>query len=743
MKKFLIIISILASSTSIFGQRIKYEDDLHRILTLPMGGEIAELSIWLSKEPTNPSIFLQMALVYEERYKLGDPLKDYAYKIGNAKLALSAFERTEQFITEKDVRRNEESYYNFGVYDDRGKFDVPYDTIQNKIKASKAELREFIENAPAIYDQFTQSFSHYDQAHKIYADILGKYPTFKELYLLYNDEVSLKFDKLKNEYLTAIDHFEKYVIASDSFNIGYKQNMVIDQISVYRLDGLESEINFLKEEIQVWDYASWVDQTKEAISKEIGSLRTSLGTENLRINAAMESAIPNFIKDEFEPLKVSKEVLFNLRKYDLNSVIEPIFLYKENKYNLIFQSLQNERLDTSSTVDVERKLYLYGQVLNTVQKADSTLSDIVKRNTDLSYQKYTSFIDLHYQGMAGINTLAQTEAAFTKEKSHEAVTKIREKIYQELSADSVINTISYKGKKIPTSVAQSVENEMLTPELITTHRLNTFDGAKVLAGISLNEKEGKTQAFVCGITPDNKMGWYNEYLLPQDSSAGFDSHTRIAAIQFVPGGIAFVLNAADSAGINRINHLMIVNESGEVTLSKRLLFNQYPRTMTYSSQSSSLLVSFKGENFDDPISKDSEMLVCSYNGQGDLLWQYRMTFKGEIASVIEMDQSYLISGNYNEIKDGDGRMQRAGSNYSDSKAFLIKLSTEGELQTIKLIENDAPFFTNITYKVSDNCINLFGSKGAYTKSVDLDKDAQSAVHIILNSKLEILSSSLN
>ncbi|MFY0598208.1 MAG: hypothetical protein JXR03_00965 [Cyclobacteriaceae bacterium] len=742
MSKFVITLFIVLASIQVFGQRVKYEDDLHRILTLSPGGEIAELGLWLAKEPTNPSIFLQMALVYEKRYQQGDPLKDYAYKIGNAKLALVAFERTEQYITEKDVKKNKDAYYNFGIYDSKGKFYVPYDSVISKITRTKVEINEFVKYAPEIYQQFTQSFSNYDQAHKIYARILGEYPTFKDLYLLYNEEVDAEFEQLKSEYLTAVDHFEKYVAASDSFDIGYKQNLIVDEINTYRLDGPESEINFLNQEIQVWNYAKWVDDTRLKINDEIGALRTSLSAENIRIDTKIKDAIPDYVRDNFEPLKVSKEVLFNLRKYDLNSVVEPLFLYKQREHDLIYHKLQSESIDTSATVDVERKLYLYGQLINKVRLADSTLADVTRRNTDLSYEKYTSFIDTHYSGVSGINEFAGRKMKENAGSVQESVDKIRTYIYEKLSPDTVLSQVAYKKFNIPMQVQQPIENEFLTNELITTNLLNTFDGSSVLAGIYKNEKEGKTQAYVCGITAENEVAWYNDYLLIQDSSGGFDSDTRVAVIEFVPGGIAFVLNGSDSTGLNRINHLMIVDETGNITLSRHLLLSQYPRAMNYSSKDNSLIITYKGDEFSETIFKESELIIASYNILGDMLWQKRKGYKGDIVGLVETDEAYILTGNYSEMKDKDGRIQRAGTKNTDSKSFAMSISRSGEINDTKLIDYPTPFFTSINYKVSDDCINLFGSKGDYEKKITLDADDQDAFHLILNSDLEVLSNSL-
>ncbi len=741
MKKITFIIILAGIAISGGAQKLeKYEEALPKILTLPPSGTIAELTVYLQEEYDNASIYLQMAVVYKNRYKTGDPFKDYEYKLGNAQEALKTLKLTEQFITDKDVKKNKEYYFNFGTIDAKGRLDVEYDTIKSYMETSKAELGTYIANVPVIYEKFTQSFSNYDKAHKLFTNILGRYPTYKDLYLLYNEDVDKQFEEIKQAYLTSIDYWSKYKSASDTFNVGYNQKMTVAPIKVYRLDGLESKINFLSDNIQVWDYAQWVDETRQNIKTDVDKLRTDLMAENLRLNQRIQNAEPDFIRESFEQLKVSKEILFNLRKYDLNSVIEPIFVYKEKKHDLIYQDLMSTKA-TEDSVDTERKLYLYGQMINRIKDADSVLSDIRIRNTSASYDKYSDFIETSYNGRAGITQFITSNRSEHKETAAIFVDKIQTNLYDMLKRDSVIATVTYKKKLIPLMETLSVDKEFLTKDLITTHRITNFDGSAFIGGVFLNEKEGKIQAYVTGITADNTIGWHNEYLLMLDSSAGFDSDTRVATMQSVPGGLAVIINGVDSSEA-RINHLFILDEKGIITTSRRLLLDQYPRSISFKERSNTLFITYKGKDYLDDIFLQSELIMANYSIYGDLQWQQRLAYKGDVADVINIDQGYMIVGNYNEIKGLDGKVKRAGGTNTDTKLFALKIDLGGEIQNLKTIDYPGSYFTNKSYKVSDDCINLFGSVGAYQKRIEVDAEPGSALHIILNKNLDILASTL-
>lgn len=742
MKKLTLLILTLAAVQSSFGQKLeKYEDALPRILTLPPSGALAQLKRYIPEEPEEPSIYFQMAVIYETRYKNSDPIKDYAYKVGNAREAIKAYSVADRFLDEKAVRKNEELYFNFGQMDEKGRIEVEYDTVRQHIDAIVAEMKQYVTNMPIIYDKYTNSFSNYDKAHKEFTAIVGEYPTFKDLYLLFDESVDARFEQIKKDYLESQKYWEEYKSASDTFDIGYDQEMVSKPIKVYRLDGLESKINFLESRIEVWDYASWVDETRGIIHAEIDKLRLDLAKENLRLNRRIEQAEPDFIRDEFEPLKVTKEVLFNLRKYDLNSVVEPIFIYKEKKHDLIYQEMLSKQLDTATNLDVERKLYLYGQMVNRIKEADTVLSDIRRRNTQASLNKYPEFINTHYQGISGITAMITEERTTNKNDVTQYIGTIRDRLYDILGSDSVAEVITYKRQQIPLQEQLSMDAEMLTPGPVTTHRINNFDGSTFLGGIFKNEKENKVQAFVCGVTPDKKVGWYNEYLLQFDSAIGYDSHTRIGAMKTVPGGLAVMLHGLDTNG-SRHNHLYILDEKGEVTLSKRLILNQFPRTINYNERTNTLMITYKGTDYLDDILQQSELIMANYSIYGDLLWQQRINYKGDINSVVNLDDGYMLVGNYNELKMLDGKISRAGGSNTDTRTFALKIDLAGEITDMKTFGSSESYFTNKIYKVSDDCINVFGSRGAYEKRVALDDEPGSSVHMIINSSLDVLTSSM-
>ncbi len=722
-------------------KRPRYDETLPVILSLPPSGAIAQLKTYLEEQPANPSIFLQMAVIYEKRYRDGDPMTDFEYKLGNAKLALEGYSKALQLMDDKGVKRAEEEYFNFGQYDEKGRLSVNYDSLVARVNGSKADLQKFVDFAPSIYEAFTSSFSHYDQAHKIFTVIVGKYPTFKEFYLLYTPAIDGQMDQIKSHYLKFAEAFDAYKAASSAYPTGYNQSLTVREIHTFRLDGLESQINFLKPNIQVWNYAKWVDDTRAEITKEIGSLRASLVTENHQLDARLGTVKNEFGSESFEPLKASKEVLFNLRKYDLNSVVEPLFLYKEKKHDLLYQQVLSSSLDTSRLVDTDRKLYLLGQMIYKIRLADSVLVDVRRRNTPECLSRHSEFLTTHFKGIPGVNTFVDTESKVNRTDFTHYVDQIKTTLYQKLKADSIQEFVAYKKLKIPLFEGQQTEYDSLGDALITTKILKNFDGSMFVTGIMKNQKEKLVQSFICGVTTDKKIAWYNEYLLLTDSTTGRKGHTRIPTLQAVPGGLVVLLNGEDTSK-TRVNHLLILDEKGTATLTRKLLIDKYPRTLAFSQRDNSLLVTLKGDRFPVDIFHESELVVASLDLAGALRWQSINSYKGDIAGLLEVEQGFLVVGNFNLIKDKEGRMQRGGRSSEETNTFVQRLDMEGRVVDLKLIKHGGPMVVNRLYRAGDDCINLFGARSAYFSSSNLITDPEVAFHIILNKDLEVLSNSL-
>jgi hypothetical protein len=734
-KQTIFLIGILLSQLLLAQKLEKYEDALPRILNSPSSGIAASLQRYLIEDPENHSIYFQLGVVYYDRYQNSDILTDYRYKYGNAQKALNNMTIARARIDEKEIKRNDEHYLNFGHYDSRGRLTVSLDTIQAIINNSLVDVQAFVDNAPPIYESFTQSFSHYDKAHKLYTDLIGQYQTVNDLYLLYDEEMDKTFEEISSEYTKALKAFENYKAATDSFSIGYNQELAIQDLKVYRLDGLSSEINFLIPEIHIWNYAKWVEETRSYIKENIDALRLALGKEELRINDEISSAQSDFIREEFSPLDVSKEVLFTLRKFDLQSVIEPLFLYKEAKHDLIHKQLQGDELARSEESDPSRVLYLYGELVNKVRKADTLLLAVRTRNTRQTHEKYASFLQTHYGGRAGINEYARGQSDELAATQQTYVDKIVEGVYQQLNDSSELQAATYRRTTLPLNTSRRPSMEELTNEAVTILKLKNFDGSLFIGGVKKNQ-DSLVVTYVSGITPEGKVGWYNEYELKLDSGQ-VAAHTRLATMEAVPGGCAMILHVSNPEFPEVQNQLIILDESGQEQLNQPLDIKAYPQSITYNDRNNSMLLAFSGRDHESDVYESGQLILARYNILGERLWQQSIAGRIEMIDAITTLDGFVAIGNFAQYRAPDGRMIRAGRETTDIGVFALAIDNNGEISKMINLDLDTPTYATHLFKVSEDCINILGSTNQYEPDGPLDTSDKATFFMINHNLVEL------
>jgi hypothetical protein len=730
MKKLILNILIAVLSFTVTGQKLeKYEDALPKILSSPSSGIKASMQRYIEDDPENASIYFQLGVVYYERFQNSDILTDFPYKNGTARETLKNMKTAQRVVDEKDVKKNEEHYLNFGTFDEKGRLEVAYDTIQNLINESIAETDRFIKNAPAIYESFTQSFTHYDRSHKLYTELLGKYPTINELYLLYNDDMGRVFDEISEEYSKALEAFDAYKAATDTFDIGYDQNLIIDDLVVYRLDGMSAEINFLLPEIHIWNYAKWVDETRKYIEQNIITMRQELLNEEIRTNKILSSAATDYAREEFEALDINKETLFTLRKFDLQSVIEPIFLFKESKHDLIFRDLQIKDLEINGEIDLDRKLFLYGEIINKIRKTDTLLLSIRTRNTQLTHEKYPTFLSVNYEGRTGVNTFTRSESDQLVNMQKDYEDKIIGGIMQKMSDSTDILSATYNRTSIPLIVQTNPPLEILTQDPITTHKLQNFDGSAFIGGIKMST-DTVSIAYAAGITPEGKVGWYNEYAIKLDSGR-LNANNRIAEMVAIPGGCALVLHIHNDQKPEKTNQLILLNESGEEQVNVALRMPDYPQNITYNDRNNSLLITFSGKDNASDVYEAGRMTMARYNILGEKLWHKVITGRIEVVDVVTTSDGFIVMGNYSQYRSPEGRMVNAGRNNTDVGVYLMSLNNEGEITKMQEVFSLDPMYATHLIKVSDDCINIFGSTSSYQQDAPIDR-SENGVYIMIN-----------
>lgn len=740
MKKVLFF-SVLSMSLLAFNyssdaqKRVKYEDLLPGILNSEPGIGVADLENLVKEDPENPSMYLQLGLIYYKRFEESDPITNYKKAMANIQLAKEAFDNCERFLTEKDVKKNKEEYINFAIYDEKGKFSVSLDSIQKNILGSRQNMDAFEINMPGIYEDFTRSYTHYSKANRTFTRIISKHRSIKDLYLLYDDQMAQSFEEIKSNYLESLKFFKSYKEKINGYDIGYNQSIKVDTISIYKLDGLAVEINFLEQdEIPIWDYAKWVDDTKAYIDEHISALRLMM-IENEKITSAKLNKVPEDVANgHLEPLHIGKEFLFTLRKYDLNSVVEPLFLYNEKKHELLIQEELNKFSEETMKISPERQISHYGYLLSSIRKSDTLLQHVETRNTDFSYQKYKGFLDDYYSGMSGLNLMVEREKATSQAQFEDYLTSVRLLLEEKYKPDSVETTVKYRRVSIPNYTSVPRLDSLQPSQHVTMQKTVNLDGSAYLGGVYLNDKSNLITAYVCRVEPNNSVGWYKDFTLQMDSVKA-DSHTILSAMVGGQAGCTFVLNGTHHENGAKMNTLFSYSEEGEQLMVRNLIIDDFPRIIEFEEQTNTFLIGFNGRELAKNKTETSQVVLANYNVIGDLLWKYSKEVVGDLVGVVALEDGYLINGNYSRIQDNTGKFSRVEDGFA---SYLIKVNNSGQWSNERMLSTPFPYNTTHFLKAGEHSIHVIGSKYLGQENYELESDR--LVHFIVNRDLDIVSS---
>jgi len=735
--KFVLIFAVTSVAISVQGQRVKYKDLYPRLTGLDEDKAITVLNEYLFNDRDHPNANLRLALLYARKYKETDVLKEHLRALGYAKRTKLMFVKARALVDEKEVKKNKDYFTN--VIDTIFEKKVDFSLIANRMNNEYFYVNAFLEKLPPIYYNFTKSVISYDRAKILYDGIIRKYRSMKELYLLFDESLDQQLSALKQSYDSTLIYLNNYRALTKEYNIGYNQVYVVRKIKTYRLDGLITQPNFLVEQIELWNYGQWVDDIHSMMGSAITDLRKDLANNENLLNKSLATISQSNILEATGFVKVDKELIFNLNKYDYLNPLVPLLQYKQNKQDFILKERYLNSLDTSSTMGLNGRLTYFTEMLYETKAADSSLSEIKKRINKEQIKRHEDFLKNYYNGVEGLENYLSAEKSYIKNLFTSVVEKVRTSVIPELkTSDSLKNKIQYKRQALPLYVVDNPYNSILINEFRTTHVKLNSDNSMYIAGVNiLDKKINNVEVFVAKISPGKKIEWIKNYDVEIDS-VGADANHKVGAMEVTKEGCVLVINSFGFDSATVVNSFVYLDEKGSEIITKRLENDLFPRFINYDESSSSFVLTFWGEELDTSIEEKYYMTAINLTSGGEQLWTSQFSLAGQINNVINLHDGYAFFGNFTYLKDQEGKEYKVNVGEGSTNPFLAKIDFKGNVKKVMPISwNTSLYFTDL-YKVNDKNISLFGELGnLYQEQV-----SSNPFFIITNSDFEIIYSSL-
>lgn len=733
------MIILLSSSELVFGQHIKYKDLFPKFSSLSNEEIKNELKEYLAEDLNHPNANFRLAYVYETNYRRADPLTEFQFAMANVEQTKIRYIKSKQLVDEREVERNNEYYFPlFKTFDTKGKPYVSFVQVQQKVNNGYDSAVLFSDKMPAIYKNFTRSVYHYGLATKIFADISSQFGSTEDLLLLHNSELDHKLGSLKMHYDSTLIYLNHYTELIKAYPIHtHQQRYQIQAIKTYRLDGLQTRVNFLINDISLWDYGTWVDQIRLQLSKEILSLRTKLRQQQESLDKSLEKVSSISPSESYTPISLDKQTMFALSNFDRQSIVQSLFNYRAFKQEFIRQRKQVQ-LDTAAS---ERNALIYTQWIYSNRKADTLLFSVDAGLTPLKIEKHKEFLDTYYKGRGGIESLYQAEKKLIADDFK----------VQTISIQGVVKNLQlgYAGEpgkmirvttvNVPLFVVPGdslpVDNSLQTRRL-----LKNSDGSTYVGGMYRPDKKlDNLVVFVAKINAEGKGEWFKNFNLKADSLSkdAFDNH--LGPMTLTKEGCAFVVHTLDASKTKKLNSLIYLTEKGEDKKRKKLVETSYPRLITYSEEVNGFVMLLKGDQPAEDIGVKENMTLLSYNVLGDQLWKREISLAGSAVQLFNLSDGYAIVGNYQQITDLAGKEFRTRVTEKETGSYFIKIKSNGVTSLIKPFSMGSSWVTVRVVKVNDSSLHLLGFKGT---PADQKAGQELGSHTMIDSNGQVIFSNV-
>jgi hypothetical protein len=733
MKKLLTIAFILLSVCS-FAQRVRYKDLVITLPTLSAEQQKNRLKEYVSEDLDHPNANFRLAVLYERNYRNADPLTSFAFAMANAEQARIRYLKCGQLCDDREVARNNDLYAPiFGTFDEKGRPAVPFLKVSAKINGGYDSAGVFMEKMPAIYKAFTRSVNEYDQAVKIYALISATYRSPEDIYMLYDKDLDNLMTDLKSSYDSCISALNQYISLTQAYPLAsHKQTYQVKPIDTYHLDGLITRMNFLTPTIDLWDYGTWVDNTRKVVNTDIAELRKRLAQTNEHLDETLRK-ISTSSDTQMPPLtSIDKQVAFTLNNFDRQSVIQSLIDYKAFREQWDIES-RSKVLDTTSST---HNAAVYSSLIYANKKGDTLLQELKTRITPARMARHKELIAKLYGGPAGLEKFARDEEQHVKETYNEYTKELRTNLFVQ-STENVLtnkdNTLKSGKFTIPLLIAPATPEGLDQGLLFTQFNQKNSDGSAYLAGLyKPDKKKNLISTYLVRVNPDGKVAWLKDFMLSVDSAVSGDANSYPGPIVLTQEGCAMVVRSIHTTRGDALNHLIYLNEKGEDKIRLRLKEKGYPRFLLYTEKSNQFVLSFKGMDVRQQFTNPENITTLAVNVLGEEVWRKDVPLSGTITDMISLNDGYVVAGNFTSLTDLTGKQVRTKSG-SECNPFLIRLGERGDLLQLTPALMPGSVYLERVVKVNDNSINFicYGvpiEDGADKTFTDADK----VIHVMFN-----------
>jgi hypothetical protein len=413
----LLILLVLASA-SVFGQKIKYKDLFVLLDSRRYDDAEPFLRKYLKENDDNPSAYLFMGFILQEKSLKADVLKE-SEKVGqNADSAVVFLQLAHTGITEKEIKRNDEYYQAYSRRDQRtGEYGIKMSDIHLDIEKRVEELNARKEYVKALRSQFVAWERLYQASAVAFKEIQEAFPGEKE-FLLQSDQktveqlkvIKVTFDSctlMFAAYKTTLSHLGK---------TKYNQMFDAKKITKFKEEG-KGLPDFYADDLVTWNYDEWATAALDEIQNEVQPFREKLVAYDVEINKLFDKIRKDSTSVTPELRGVEQKIRANpVARFDASPMPLMIFRMKLEELRFTSAHIDNKKQRDSASLVV--RLDAIKSELKTLTRLDSIAGILKAKDIDKETANYQHFVTNAYGSTATLKSLINATKEFSEHEKH-------------------------------------------------------------------------------------------------------------------------------------------------------------------------------------------------------------------------------------------------------------------------------------------------------------------------------------
>lgn len=724
MKRIFILIILAAVASNLFAQRrLKYKDIFDRIGKEPAEHSVLKLSEFQKINPEFPNTYLQIGTIQWNWLKEEDPFLNYQYVerlIYNTKLYLG-LAKSKINADEKEVKKNKTYYGNFNITSSID--DLDQQAVLNYIQKISDKVLEYEKNVTAIINNYNSTVSKYNTCLDTYKSIVARQSNYKNLLLTSTGEYKQQMKDLSQNYDSVIYFFNEFKTALGNYPIkNYNQNLKITKIATYRLEGLTSS-NFLKPEITIWDYQSWVKDAFKLMDGDINTLKDGGEQEIKNLRARVASLKESQAEtDSIQEVTIKNKLVNLTEKYDYESLLSASIKYETDKANFQIASMRsanNINNPASFNESLESKANYYYDLYSQAENAKKALKVLKERISDKNISKQEQLVNSLYGGKTKFSSYEKEELAKINTIEDTNINNFQKYAVNQLYP--VGEEVTVQGKKINLEAKFTPFSEAATGSCNTVYTIKDDNGNRYAAGY-VKTSATNSSGFVAKIASNGTPIWFTNV---NAAPAGENNVVRIIPSNF--SGILVLVGNSSASGCK--TSVIKLDNNGKQTSKTDLTSTLYPTVVCYDEINEVASVVLKGNNGNFSTEKDDDCIVetVTLGQKNSSVLSQTFSLKGKVTDIIKMGENNIIICSFKEIKAGNDS-QKAGSNIAAVKISPSEISC-------KTYKTDKDLFAVKAFKINTESINILGNFNSMNSPVTQEN---APCYIIINDKGEFI-----